>query len=204
MDKRSVTGRSLSERLEVSKTTVSKILTGKARPKQDTFSEICVALCHTDEERNSLIEAYTGVRPSSALSMEKPTPLEEQYPARQKNAETLLQERCAQWPFAKEVSIQLHEWGLRVEAQYVKGAVATDFLVDHNGRKIALECRTDFEACDIKMECLLIKAILKSKAVDEAYIVLPDSGEYQEATLNDGVRFFALSRLKAHLFDQTQ
>lgn len=192
MKKRDVSGRRLSERLEVSKTTVSKILTGKARPKQDTFSEICTALCHDDQERNNLIEAYTGVRPTSATATES---LRELYPARQETVEQRLQDRVREWPFKEIVSTQLHEWGIQHKRNVVCNEAATDILITHQGRRIAVECRADFDVIDALQERLLFQVIKQSGLCDTIYMVVPDTGPLHKATLDD-MEVIALRFLK--------
>lgn len=182
MKKRGVSGRRLSERLNVSKTTISKILTGKARPKQDTFSEICTALCHDDHERNELIEAYTGVRPTSTAATKS---LRESYPARQETVEQRLQDRVREWPFKEIVSNQLHEWGMQYKRNIVCNEAATDILITQQGRRIAVECRADFDLIDVVQERLLFQTIKQSGLCDTIYMVVPDTGLLHKATLED-------------------
>lgn len=192
MKKRKTTGRQLAERLDVSKTTVSKILNNNARPKQDTFSQICIALCHTDEERNDLIEAYTGVRPG----VNSPTTdLKEQYPARDKKAEQRLEYRTREWRFRNEVSKQLHKWGIKNEINAVGDNTATDILTTLPNMKVAIECRSSFGDIDHTEEKLLFKRIKESGLCDEIYMVVPDSEPVHRATL-DGLEVFALRFLK--------
>lgn len=48
----------LGEAIDLSPTSVSKIINGVTRPRQNTFTRMCQALCQTKDEERRLVAAF--------------------------------------------------------------------------------------------------------------------------------------------------
>ncbi|WP_269522597.1 helix-turn-helix domain-containing protein [Coraliomargarita parva] len=190
---RNTKGKELAERLGVTPMWVSKILTGKAWPRRDTMSGICVALCHTDEEQNTLERLYS----QREVSKNRP-PLEalaENYPVRKSRAMDFLKQRTAELKLKRAVATYLQEREIDYQADFCRGGLSSDFLLNLGGKSIALECRpATLEQLDTKTEMLLAQELVNQGVAEETLIILPEGGELHQLNL-DGIEFMALQYL---------
>ena len=163
----------LAERVGVSKQSISKIMTGLKRPRQTTFTKICEVLVSTPEEERALVQAYLN---SKALKKDTAPPLNPAMEAAtlRRRAEQFLAQKTQSIQFKRSVANELQKAGIPYQQDYCEGNYATDFLIEKDGQRIALECKSnvgrDWEKTGAMAE--LLKEQLKIEAV---LIVVPQA-----------------------------
>lgn len=157
MESKKVSGLKLAEDIGISPTSVSRILNGQSRPRQVTLSRILKALCQDRSEEQALLRAYSGL---DTLPEEQAVNDERNAQAEEERVRRFLEVKTQSILFKRSVARELDKAGIEYLQDYCKGAVSTDFLIEHGGQRIALECRfnvqRDFE-----------RAILSAKVIRE-------------------------------------
>ena len=179
----------LGVKIGVSPTSISKILTGVTRPRQNTFTRMCQELCETKEDERRLVSAFTGTElfreEDPATYHAKPQDLD----AKEKEilrlrAEQFLEMKAQSIAFKKSVARELDKIGVKYTQDYCEGIYVTDFLIEKDGKRIAMECKfnvqRDFE------KAVMIASLIKEKFnCNEAYIVTPYQSELSMISRND-------------------
>lgn len=160
----------LAETVGLSPTSVSKIMNGATRPRQNTFTRMCQALCKTKEEERKLVAAFAGTE----LLDEEP---DQALPSSEKEilrlrAEQFLERKTQSIQFKRSVARELDKAGIEYKQDYCEGIYSTDFLIEKDGKRIALECKANVGRDIEKTEavCELLKSKLNCAKV---CIVLP-------------------------------
>ena len=162
----------LGEAIGLSATSVSKIMNGVSRPRQNTFTRMCQELCTTKDEEQRLVSAFAGTE----LLQEEAASYDKQRNAEQEvlrmRAEQFLERKTQSIQFKRSVARELNKAGISYQQDYCQGPYSTDFLIEHNGQRTALECKSNVGRDIEKTEaiCALIKAQLSCNRV---CIVLP-------------------------------
>ena len=157
----------LGEAIGLSATSVSKIMNGVSRPRQNTFTRMCQELCTTKDEEQRLVSAFAGTE----LLQEEAAPYGKQRNAEQEvlrmRAEQFLERKTQSIQFKRSVARELDKAGIAYQQDYCQGPYSTDFLIEHNGQRIALECKSNIGRDLEKTEaiCKLIKAQLSCNRV---------------------------------------
>jgi transcriptional regulator with XRE-family HTH domain len=157
----------LGEAIGLSATSVSKIMNGVSRPRQNTFTRMCQELCTTKDEEQRLVSAFAGTE----LLQEEAAPYGKQRNAEQEvlrmRAEQFLERKTQSIQFKRSVARELDKAGIAYQQDYCQGPYSTDFLIEHNGQRIALECKSNIGRDLAKTEaiCKLIKAQLSCNRV---------------------------------------
>lgn len=193
MRRRAISGVDLAAQVELSPTALSQILNGVTNPRQTTFARLMQRLAQTEEERNALLEAYTGMDPlGAAMKMRIPpgmlidTPgLDTPDASIAPTAPAVDEEESARYMEAKSHSIAFEAdvKHLLDEARIlhthpfnIPGKIAVDF-VTRGKTKIALECKSNLtrDWDRVLGTCLLVK---RNLPVDTVVLVIP----YHNAT----------------------
>lgn len=157
----------LGEAIGLSATSVSKIMNGVSRPRQNTFTRMCQELCTTKDEEQRLVSAFAGTE----LLQEEAAPYGKQRNAEQEvlrlRAEQFLERKTQSIQFKRSVARELDKAGIAYQQDYCDGPASTDFLIEHQGQRIALECKSNIGRDLEKTEaiCKLIKAQLSCNRV---------------------------------------
>ena len=184
-------GLQLTESIGITPTSVSHILNGVTRPRQNTFTRMCQALCKTKEEERRFVAAFTG---TEFLEEEPDQPL----PSAEKEilrlrAEQFLERKTQSIQFKRSVARELEKAGIEYQQDYCEGIYSTDFLIEKDGGRIALECKSnigrDIEKTIAQSE--LISAKLKAKVI----VVTPYVGDLIPMIEKSDVVIIALNRL---------
>jgi transcriptional regulator with XRE-family HTH domain len=132
----------LGKKIGVSATSISKIMNGASRPRQNTFTRMCKVLCTTKDEEQKLVSAFAGSEqliednePSNNPSAEK-----ELLSLR---AEQFLERKTQAILFKRSVARELDKAGIAYQQDYCEGIYSTDFLIEKDGKRIALECKAN-------------------------------------------------------------
>ena len=171
MERRAVTGQTLAERIDVSPTSISRILNGVSRPRQGTLSKLIAALCTSPEEQQLILSGYSGLpdavdeEPSISASENGISAAELDRVARYLELKTLSID------FRESVARTLTEAAVGFESYARKGNVVTDFLI--RGEKcIAIECKFNVNR-DWEREIGTVILLKQNLPCHEVLIVVP-------------------------------
>jgi transcriptional regulator with XRE-family HTH domain len=188
MDAKGISGVQLSGLIGMTPTSISRILNGQSRPRQLSLTRIMNGLCVTKEEEQQLLRAY----PTFSDGAEE-TIFEDEKVAREERerAERFLEVKAQSIAFKRSVARELDKAGISYTQDYCEGIYVTDFLIEKEGKRIALECKfnvhRDFEKTRI------IAVIIRDRLrCDEVFVVVPFIQDTDRDVLNaSGVTVFA-------------
>ncbi len=131
----------LGEKIALSPTSISKIVNGVTRPRQNTFTRMCQVLCETKEEERRLVAAFAG---TELLDEE----LDETSAASNKEilrlrAEQFIESKTQAIAFKRSVARELDKIGVDYDTDHYEGIYSTDFLIQKEGKRLALECKAN-------------------------------------------------------------
>ena len=173
MDRHKMTGARLAEAIGISATSVSQILTGKTRPRQVTLSRMMRVLCESPEDEQILLSVYeaqgsTKLPVSSVLDDEANAATEEERVRR------FLKMKVKAVAFRNKVTSTLDKIPIPYQSDFTKGSVITDFLIEMDGRRIAMECRANVQR-DLEKSLVSARIIRDALGCDQTLIVVPKS-----------------------------
>ena len=165
----------LAEKVGISKQSISKIMTGLKRPRQTTFTKICEVLVSTPEEERALVQAYLN---SKALKKDTDPPLNPAMEAAtlRSRAEQFLAQKNRSIQFKRSVANELQKAGIPYQQDYCEGNCATDFLIEKNGQRIALECKSNVGR-DIEKTFAQAELLKEQLSVETLLCVVPQVTE---------------------------
>ncbi|MBK1857780.1 helix-turn-helix transcriptional regulator [Cerasicoccus arenae] len=159
----------LGEQIGVSATSVSKIVNGVTRPRQATFSRMCKVLCETKAEERELVTAFAG---AEVLQEDDSPQSPDDIKALLEADERYLEVKAQSIGFRRAIARELDKAGIAYQEEYCEGIYVTDFLVEHQGRRIALECKFNTQRNFDKT--LRIAGVLRKQLnCDHALVVVP-------------------------------
>jgi transcriptional regulator with XRE-family HTH domain len=132
----------LAEQVGISPTSISKIINGVTRPRQSTLTRMIQTLCRDQSEQQLLLRAFTGAELFDQAAATKPNNPTEQELQRLR-AEQFLERRTQAIQFKSSVARELDKAGIAYQQDYCQGPYSTDFLIEKDGQRIALECKAD-------------------------------------------------------------
>ncbi len=156
----------LGETIGLSATSISKIMNGVSRPRQNTFTRMCQALCKTKDEERKLVSAFAGTE----LLDEEP---DQALPSADKEilrlrAEQFMERKTQSIQFKRSVARELDKAGIEYLQDYCEGIYSTDFLIEKNGKRIALECKANVER---DIERAVVTAALLRERLSCDYVI---------------------------------
>lgn len=191
MKQRGLKAFELGEKIELSPTSISKIVNGVTRPRQNTFTRMSQVLCETKEEERRLVAAFAG---TELLDEE----LDEASTASNKEilrlrAEQFIERKTQAIAFKRSVARELDKIGVDYETDYYEGIYSTDFMIHKEGKRLAIECKANvgrdidrsIATCEVIQENLRCEIIVVVPFVDAV------CGEAQKK----GMKVSALSEL---------
>ncbi|GHC12017.1 helix-turn-helix domain-containing protein [Cerasicoccus arenae] len=169
LTKRQMKAFELGEQIGVSATSVSKIVNGVTRPRQATFSRMCKVLCETKAEERELVTAFAG---AEVLQEDDSPQSPDDIKALLEADERYLEVKAQSIGFRRAIARELDKAGIAYQEEYCEGIYVTDFLVEHQGRRIALECKFNTQRNFDKT--LRIAGVLRKQLnCDHALVVVP-------------------------------
>ena len=133
MEAKKVSGLKLAESIGITPTSVSRILNGQSRPRQNTFTRMCQTLCGNKEEEQKLVAAFAGTELMSE-EHDRALPSSEKEILRLRT-EQFVERKTQSIQFKRSVSRELDKLGLSYEQDYCEGIYSTDFLIEKDGKK---------------------------------------------------------------------
>ncbi len=140
MDLRDVTGQSLAEKIDVSPTSISRILNGVSRPRQGTLTKLIAALCTTPDEQQLILSGYSGLPDAVDEEPVFNAPVGGISAAELDRVARYLELKTLSIDFRESVARTLSDAGLIFESFARNGNVVTDFLLTGPTRT-AIECK---------------------------------------------------------------
>jgi len=169
MEAKKVSGLKLAEDIGISTTSVSRILNGQSRPRQVTLSRIMKALCQDRSEEQALLRAYSGL---DTLPEEQAVNDERNAQANEERVRRFLEVKTQSILFKRSVAKELDKAGIDYVQDYCKGPVSTDFLIERDGQRIALECRFNVQR-DLERAVLTANFLKKELGCNMVITVTP-------------------------------
>lgn len=162
----------LGDAIGLSPTSISKIMNGLTRPRQNTFTRMCQVLCQTKEEERRLVAAFSGTE----FLEEEPAP-NSALPAAEKEilrlrAEQFLERKTQSIQFKRSVARELDKAGIEYKQDYCEGIYSTDFLIEQEGKRIALECKSNVER-DFAKTVAMAELLREKLGCDSVITVTP-------------------------------
>lgn len=170
LKKRGLRAFELAEQIGVSPTSVSKIMNGVSRPRQNTFTKLCQVLCETKDEERALVAAFAGTEQLIEDNEPANNPSAEKELLRLR-AEQFLERKTQAILFKRSVARELKKAEINYQQDYCDGPYSTDFLVEHDGKRIALECKSNLGRDLEKTEAIC--ELLSEQLNATVHIVVP-------------------------------
>lgn len=173
MGRRQLTGVKLAEDIGLSATSVSRIVTGHAKPKQVTFTRLMKRLCESSEDQQMLLRAFTGLKAPAVeetLAEDPRNAVEER-----ERVERWLEARTQAITFKAAVARELDKAGIFYRRDVCEGLASADFLIEHGPTRIAIECKFNFSRDfdkTIGIACLLCELLHCA----QVFVVVPFDG----------------------------
>jgi transcriptional regulator with XRE-family HTH domain len=140
MERRDITGQTLAERIDVSPTSISRILNGVSRPRQGTLSKLIAALCTTPDEQQLILSGYSGLPDAVDEESAIIDPNGNISAAELDRVARYLELKTLSIDFRESVARSLTDAGIVFESYARSGSVVTDFLITTPART-AIECK---------------------------------------------------------------
>lgn len=127
-------------------------------------------LCETRDEEQAIIRAYSSIL--EGLPEESIIEDEENQQEEIARCERFLEVKTQSISFKKSVGRELAKAGIEAKEDYCEGLVSTDFLIEREGKRIAIECKFDVHR-DLEKTRIIAGLILEHLRVDSVLIVVP-------------------------------
>ena len=187
MERRDITGLALAEQIDVSPTSISRILNGVSRPRQGTLSKLIAALCTSPEEQQLILGGYSGLPDAVDEEPVVTAPAGGITAAELDRVARYLELKTLSIDFRESVARTLTAAGIVFESYARKGNVVTDFLIT-GAIRTAIECKFNVNR-DWEREvgtALLLKQYLPCARV---LVIVP----YQNAQTQSFAAHFAVA-----------
>jgi transcriptional regulator with XRE-family HTH domain len=171
MERRDITGLSLAEKIDVSPTSISRILNGVSRPRQGTLTKLINALCITPEEQQLVLSGYAGLPDIVDEEPAATTPIGGVSAAELDRVARYLELKTLSIDFRESVARTLIDTGLEFESYARNGNVVTDFLLSLPGRT-AIECKFNVNR-DWEREICTAQLLRQQLPCERVFIVVP-------------------------------
>lgn len=170
MERRNVSGVQLASDTGLTPASISRILNGASRPRQVTLSRLMKRLCETRDEEQSILRAYSSML--EALPEESIIDDEENERAQIARCERFLEVKTQSISFKNSVARELAKAEIEAKQDYCEGLVSTDFLIEANALRGALECKFNIHR-DLEKTRITANIIKKRLKCDFVIIVAP-------------------------------
>ena len=141
ISKRGITAKELSRSVNLSETSLSKIVQGVSKPRQANLTRIIQELCKSPEEEQQIISAYARIEDHLD---------DEQFQRDQATFNKIEEERVRRYlqaksqsiAFREEVAATLDKAGIPYDSPFSNADVICDFLIP-GPQRIAIECKSN-------------------------------------------------------------
>jgi transcriptional regulator with XRE-family HTH domain len=138
---RGLTAKELAERVNLSETSISKIVKGVTKPRQANLTRILQELCKTPEEEQQLLSAYDQMEDGADEDL-KPLSLEVFEQVEEDRVRSYLQAKSLSIAFRESVAAALTDAGIDFQGPHQNQDIICDFFIPGT-QSIALECKSN-------------------------------------------------------------
>ena len=176
-----ISQKDFAQKLNLSPTALSQIITGKVKPRQVTISKIMEFLSLSPEDEQILLKAFENY---SSLPEDKSAPSD---PIRvyQENRERVfryIEMKARSISFKEEVEGIFRKSGLKYKKNYIKNGLVCDFLLENE--RIGFECK--FNATrDIEKTITALKILLDNLELSKIALIVPLKSEISKSIIDN-------------------
>ena len=176
-----ISQKDFAQKLNLSPTALSQIITGKVKPRQATISKIMEFLSLSPDDEQILLKAFENY---SSLPEDKSAPSD---PIRvyQENRERVfryIEMKARSISFNEEVEGIFRKSGLKHKKNYIKNGLVCDFLLENE--RIGFECK--FNATrDIEKTITALKILLDNLELSKIALIVPLKSEISKSIIED-------------------
>jgi len=168
--KQKLTGQEVAKQIGITPPNLSQIINGHAKPRQGTFTKLCQVLGNDKKDEKLLVDAFLRVKEGAPEA--EPMDPEDYKNAEIERAERFLEVKSQSIAFKRSVARELAAGGASYQQDYCEGIYVTDFLVEQDGKRIALECKFNVQR-DFDKTTTITTLLKEQFKCDEIYIVVP-------------------------------
>ena len=139
MGRRELTGAQLAQEIDLSATSISRIVTGHAKPRQLTLTRLMRRLCTNADEEQMMVRAFTGlpdILPDSPDKPILPTPADEV-----ERVTRYLEVKAMSVSFEGDVEAVIKDTGITYKKDFRVDPFICDFLLTLAKKTVALDCK---------------------------------------------------------------
>lgn len=197
---RGITAKEFAGRINLSETSLSKIVQGVSKPRQANLTRIIEELCETPEEQQQLIAAYARIQ--DTLSDEAAQLDQAAYDrVEEDRVHRYLQAKSQSIAFRESVSAALAETGVQFQGPHQNEDLICDFFVP-GSPSIAIECKSN-PTRDWDRTITSARLFRQELPCDQVFVVVPAVEAIPKADLKRvqaaSVQIIPLSTLLASL-----
>lgn len=170
-----------AQKLDLSPTALSQIITGKVKPRQATISKIMKLLNLSREDEQTLIKTFENY---SSLPEDKSAPKDpiRVYQENRERTFKYLEIKARSILFNEEVEGILRDCDIKYKKNYIRNGLVCDFLLEDE--QIGLECK--FNAMrDIERTFTTLKILLDNLELKKIALIVPLKSEISESIIKD-------------------
>lgn len=130
-------------------------------------------LCESPEDEQALLAAYESLG-GAKMSTTPVVNDEENAATEEERVRRFLEMKAAAVSFRRDVAMALDKLRLNYRQDVARGPVITDLLIEHKGKRIALECRANVRR-DLEKFLTSARIIRDELKCDRVFIVVPES-----------------------------
>lgn len=168
--KHGLNGQELAKLVSITPPNLSQIVNGHAKPRQGTFSNLCKELGKDKVDEKRLVDAFLRVK-KGMLETVAVDPVTQQK-VEIKRAERFLEIKAQSIAFKRSVARELNNAGISYQQDYCEGIYVTDFLIEKDGKRVALECKFNVQR-DFEKTTTITKILKEHLHCDQVYVVVP-------------------------------
>lgn len=193
-----LTGQEVAKRIGITPPNLSQIINGHAKPREGTFSSLCKVLGNDKKDEKRLVDAFLRIKEGTPESVAVDPEAYQQ--AETERAERFLEIKAQSIAFKRSIARELEKAGFSFRPDFCDGIFATDFLVEHSGKRFALECKFNVQR-DLSKTFTIAGLLKENLNCDAVLIVAPYiEGDGDGAVSNnDGVIMLTTSELASVL-----
>lgn len=171
LSKHGITAKELAQRVNLSETSLSKIVQGITKPRQANFTRIIEELCKSQGEEQELITAYALIE--QEIADEQPQLDPETYQRiEEERVRSYLKAKARSIAFREQVATTLTASGIPFDSPYSNADLICDFLIC-GPPHIAIECNAN-PARDWDRAVTSARLLLKELPCDHVIVVVPE------------------------------
>lgn len=195
--KQNLKGQELAKRIGITPPNLSQIVNGHAKPRQGTFTNLCEELGKDKADEKLLVDAFLRLKEGTPETLVVDP--KEYQKTEVERAERFLEMKAQSIAFKRSVARELDKAAIRYQVDYCEGIYVTDFLIEHDGKRIALECKFNVQR-DMSKAYTIAKLLKNQLSCQSTFVVVPYTDESDEPVKDrDGVLTVSPSELIAKI-----